>query len=115
MLQAHLGPFLQGLSKLQYESKAVSSELDPATTAFMSGGGDRRQQLQVKAQALQQCIDDMLEQVRRNIDSKCNWHLFACNAFAWHCPVSMRSGLWLCKHAQTIATPQTCILVQYLV
>lgn len=70
LLQAHLGPLLQGLSKLQYESKAVSSELDPATTAFMSGGGHRRQQLQVKAQALQQCIDDKLEQVSCNSSSK---------------------------------------------
>lgn len=65
VLQAHLGPLLQQVRKLQYDSKAVSSELDPATTAvaFMHGSGHRRQQLQEKAQALQQCIDAKLEQV----------------------------------------------------
>lgn len=65
MLQAHLAPLLRGLRKLQYESKAVSCELDAAATAggLMKGGGQRQQQLREKAQALQLCIDDMLQQV----------------------------------------------------
>ena len=68
MLQAHLGPLLQGVRKLQYDSKTVSSELDPATTAaaFMNGSGLRRQQLQEKAQALQQCIDSKLQHVSQD-------------------------------------------------
>ncbi|KAL3151478.1 hypothetical protein ABBQ38_012478 [Trebouxia sp. C0009 RCD-2024] len=63
-LQAHLAPLLRGLRKLQYESKAVSCELDAAATAggLMKGGGQRQQQLREKAQALQLCIDDMLQQ-----------------------------------------------------
>lgn len=67
LLQAHLAPLLQQVRKLQYDSKAVSSELDPATTAaaIMNGSGHRRQQLQEKAQTLQLCVDNKLQQVSR--------------------------------------------------
>ena len=65
LLQAHLGPLLQGLRKLQYELKAVSCELDAAATGggLMKGGEHRRQQLRDKAHALQLCIDARLQQV----------------------------------------------------
>lgn len=65
LLQAHLAPLLQGLQKLQYESKAVSSELDAAATGggLMQGEGQRQQQLREKAQALQLCVNDLLKQV----------------------------------------------------
>lgn len=64
-LQAHLGPVLHSLHKLQYESKAVSSEVKQAgaTASLVADGGTRMQQMQHKAQALQQCIEDKLHQV----------------------------------------------------
>lgn len=64
-MQAQLAPLQHALRKLQYESKAVASELDQLSMAasLMAGGGTRVQQMQDKAQALQQCIDDKLQQV----------------------------------------------------
>ena len=64
MLQASLSPHVHGLRKLQYESKAISSELEPTTATFSASSGPRQQQLQEKLQALQQCIDDKLALVR---------------------------------------------------
>ena len=65
LLQAHLQPVLQSLRKLQYESKAIGCELEPGTAAasFMMASGPRMQQLQEKADALQQCIHAKLQQV----------------------------------------------------
>jgi len=65
LMQAQLAPLQHALRKLQYESKAVASELEQLNTAasLSTGAGTRLQQMQDKAQALQQCIDDKLQQV----------------------------------------------------
>ncbi len=64
-MQAQLAPLQHARRKLQYESKAVASELEQFNTAasYTTSGGTRVQQMQDKAQALQQCIDDKLQQV----------------------------------------------------
>ncbi|DBA94023.1 TPA: Leucine-rich repeat-containing protein 9 [Trebouxia sp. C0004] len=66
-LKAQLAPLQHALRKLQYESKAVAAELEQFSTAasLTTGGGTRVQQMQHKAQALQQCIDEKLQQVAR--------------------------------------------------
>lgn len=68
LMQAQLAPLQHALRRLQYESKAVASQLEQLNTAasLSTGGGIRLRQMQDKAQALQQCIDDKLQQV-------CNW------------------------------------------
>jgi len=65
LMQAQLAPLRHALRNLQYESKAVASQLEQLSTAasLTTGGGTRVQQMQDKAQALQQCIDDKLQQV----------------------------------------------------
>lgn len=64
-MQAQLAPLQRVLCKLQYESKAVASQLEQFSTAasLSTGGGTCLQQMQDKAQALQQCIDDKLQEV----------------------------------------------------
>ena len=63
--QAHLGPLHAALRKLQYELKAVSSEVNQMSTAatLMAGASNRILQMQHKSQALQSCIDSKLQEV----------------------------------------------------
>ncbi len=89
-MQAQLAPLQHALCKLQYESKAVASQLEQFTTAasLTTGGGTCLQQMQDKAQALQQCIDDKLQQV---------WN--------WLCPVTLTFKCSiLCKCRQLCPT-----------
>lgn len=64
-MQVKMAALQHALRKLQYESKAITSELELFNTAasYTTSGGTRVQQMQDKVQALQQCIDDKLQQV----------------------------------------------------
>ncbi|KAA6416898.1 MAG: Leucine-rich repeat-containing 9, partial [Trebouxia sp. A1-2] len=64
-LKVKMAALQHALRKLQYESKAITSELELFNTAasYTTSGGTRVQQMQDKVQALQQCIDDKLQQV----------------------------------------------------
>ena len=61
------------LRKLQHESKSVSSELAQVSTAASqpTSGGTHMQQMQFKAQRLQQCIDDKLQEVTNSDICQC--------------------------------------------
>ena len=81
-VQVQLGPLLHVLRRLQCESKAVSAEAGQLRTAasLTTGSGSRMQQLHHKAQALQQCIDDKLQQVADNCLPFATEPLHACFA-----------------------------------
>ena len=63
-MQAQLAPMHAALRKLQYEFKAVSSEVSQMSTAasLMAGASNRVLQMQHKSQALQSCIDSKLQE-----------------------------------------------------